>query len=254
MTTPPPPRQPTAYEVVTRDPFYRTGVQAAVGCRMNGTNAVSIKTAAAFNAAMKVCLDRAWPRQVRAGKDVFRKPNLITMNGLAQSPCGGSASRSFYCPTNETIYIDGLSDVQLYAKYRRQGFAEGMTYLKVSMADTMAHEYGHHVQRMVGINEAFNNLYYDAPNSAARLEVNRRMEIQATCFSSIFQGANRNSLPMTGTYKKELDYISHNSGDEYDTERTHGSKYVQPYWMSRAFSSRNVTMCNTFTATSDKVR
>ncbi|MEV6282869.1 neutral zinc metallopeptidase [Kribbella sp. NPDC051770] len=250
-TTPPPPRQPTPYEIVTRDGFYRGGVQTSVGCRMPGTSAPNIRAAAAFNAAIKACLDRAWPRQVRTGRDVFRPPNLVTMNGSVSSPCGGSSGRSFYCDSNRTIYIDGLSDVRAYAKYKAN---YSRVFLKVSMADTMAHEYGHHLQNLTGISSAFDDLWYDAPNRTARLEVNRRMEIQATCFAAIFDGANRNTLPITGEYKRQWVWLSNNSGDEYDTERTHGSKYIQPYWMNRGFNSRNVALCNTFTATSDKVR
>lgn len=250
-TTPPPPRRPTPYEVVTRDGFYRGGVQTSVGCRMPSGSAANIRTASAFNATIKACLDRAWPRQVRTGRDVFRPPNLVTMNGSVSSPCGGSSGRSFYCDSNSTIYIDGLSDVRAYAKYRAN---YSRIYLKVTMADTMAHEYGHHLQNLTGISSAFDDLWYDAPNRTARLEVNRRMEIQATCLAAIFDGANRNTLPMTGQYKQQWVWLSNNSGDEYDTERTHGSKYIQPYWMNRGFNTRNVALCNTFTATSDKVR
>lgn len=250
-TTPPPPRRPTPYEIVTRDGFYRGGVQTSVGCRMPSSSAPNIRAAAAFNAAIKACLDRAWPRQVRTGRDVFRPPNLVTMNGSVTSPCGGSSGRSFYCDSNSTIYIDGLSDVRAYAKYRA---SFNRVYLKVTMADTMAHEYGHHLQNLTGISDAFSDLWYDAPNRTARLEVNRRMEIQATCLASIFDGANRNTLPMTGEYKRQWNWLSTHSGDEYDTERTHGSKYIQPYWMNRGFNTRNVALCNTFTATPDKVR
>ncbi len=250
-TTPPPPRRPTDYEVVSRDAFYRTGVQTSVGCRMPSASAPNIRTASNFNRALKACLDRAWPRQVKTGRDVFRPPNLVTMNGSGTSPCGGGPARSFYCGSNQTIYIDGLSDVRSYAKYRQN---YNRVYLKVTMADTMAHEYGHHLQELTGILDANHDMRYEAPTRAAELEMTRRLELQATCLAAVFEGANRATLPMTGQYKQQWIWLSNNSGDEYDTERSHGSKYVQPYWMNRAFNSRNVASCNTFTATSDKVR
>jgi predicted metalloprotease len=248
-TTPPPPRRPTNYEVVTRDAFYRTGAQPASGCRLPGSNASSIASETAFNRALKACLDRAWQRQVRVGRDVFRPPNVVTMNGGGQTPCGGSAGRSHYCDSNMTIYIDGRSDVQDFHNPR-----VNRMWVRVHMADTMAHEYGHHLQNLTGISDAFDELWYESPNKSAQLEINRRMEIQATCFSSVFQGANKGTLPVSRAYKDAWNFISHNSGDEWDTERTHGSKYIQPYWMNRGFNSRNVALCNTFTATSDKVR
>jgi uncharacterized protein len=248
-TTPPPPRKPTNYEVVSRDAFYRTGVQPGSGCRLPGSNASSISSHTAFDRALKACLDRAWTRQVRVGRDVFRAPNVVTMNGGGQTPCGGSANRSHYCGSNMTIYIDGRTDMQNYDNPR-----VSKTWIKVHMADTMAHEYGHHLQHLTGISDAYRWLWYDAPTKSAQLEVNRRMEIQATCLSSVFQGANKGSLPVSRAYKTEWNFISHNSGDEWDTERTHGSKVVLPYWMNRGFNSRNVALCNTFVATSDKVR
>ncbi|QNE20613.1 hypothetical protein F1D05_25260 [Kribbella qitaiheensis] len=248
-TTPPPPRQPTSYEVVSRDLFYRTGTQPGTGCRLPAANASSIAGETAFNRAMKACLDRAWARQVRLGRDVFRPANVITMNGGGQTPCGGSSGRSHYCDSNGTIYIDGRSDVQNYNNSR-----VSKMWVRVHMADTMAHEYGHHLQNLTGISDAFAELWYAAPTKAAQLEINRRMEIQATCLSSVFQGANKATLPVSRAYKNEYNFISHNSGDEWDTQRTHGSKVVQPYWMNRGFNSRNVAQCNTFIATSDKVR
>lgn len=248
-TTPPQPRRPTNYEVVSRDLFYRTGTQPGSGCRLPGATASTIAGDAAFNRGMKACLDRAWARQVRVGRDVFRAPNVVTMNGGGQTPCGGSAGRSHYCASNSTIYIDGRTDVQEYNNSRIS-----KPWVRVHMADTMAHEYGHHLQHLTGISDAFNELWYDAPNKSAQLEINRRMEIQATCFSSVFQGANKATLPVTKSYKTQWNFISHNSGDEWDTQRTHGSKVVQPYWMNRGFNSRNVAQCNTFIATSDKVR
>jgi predicted metalloprotease len=248
-TTPPPPRRPTNYEIVTRDLFYRTGTQPGSGCRLPGTNASSIASETSFNRSLKACLDRAWARQVRVGRDVFRPANVVTMNGGGQTPCGGSSDRSHYCDSNMTIYIDGRSDVQYY----RNGRTLKM-WIRVSMADTMAHEYGHHLQNLTGISDAYGWLRYEAPNRSAQLEINRRMEIQATCFAAVFQGANKATLPVTRAYKESFNFISHNSGDEWDTERTHGSKYVQPYWMNRGFNSRNVAQCNTFTATPDKVR
>jgi predicted metalloprotease len=248
-TTPPPPREPTNYEVVTRDLFYRTGTLRGTGCRLPGANASTIASATVFNRSLKACLDRAWVRQVRLGRDVFRPANVVTMNGGGQTPCGGSANRSHYCGSNMTIYIDGRSDVQHYNDRR-----VSKMWVRVAMADTMAHEYGHHLQYLTGISYAYRWLRYEAPSKSAQLEINRRMELQATCFSAIFQGANKATLPVTRAYKNEFNFISHNSGDEWDTERTHGSKYVQPYWMNRGFNSRNVAQCNTFTATSDKVR
>jgi hypothetical protein len=253
-TNPPPPRRATPYEVVSRDSFYFTGLQRTVNCRESGARASSIKGAANYYARTKSCLDRAWPRQLQLAKDQFRAPRLIAVSGPIQTPCSGGAPSSFYCSANETIYMDAIGDVTDYRKYSAySNRTQALTFLRMDMADTVAHEYGHHVQYLSGILRAANTLQYEKSGDAA-LEVSRRLELQASCLGNVFLGINKFTYPIKGSAKNELDWLHSHQGDEYGTQRDHGSRKVVPYWTGRGWNSHNNALCNTFTAPSNLVR
>ena len=114
---------------------------------------------------------------------------MVSWVGAANSPCGNSdRSLSFYCPSNHMIYMDVADDVAYWK--RNPHFTRALA------THTVAHEYGHGLQQMTGILPAFYRFRYAAPTEAARLLVNRRMELQASCLGNVFLGANRNSYPI----------------------------------------------------------
>jgi predicted metalloprotease len=252
-TTPPPPRRATPYELVSRNKFYRTGTQNSVGCRESSARATSLTNAVRYYAVVKTCADRGWPRQVLGGGWQFRVPKTIVMNGRVQSPCGGYTPSSYYCSANETIYMAGADDVAEYSRFRNS--ASGIAFNRAGMAFTMGHEYGHHVQQLTGILDAYSQLRYDATSDSAKLEVNRRMELQASCLAGVFLAANKGSYPIRGQLKTELDFVTNNSGDEYDPygPRIHGNKKNHGFWFHRGYNLRNLAACNTFTAPSSQV-
>ncbi|MFC0623546.1 neutral zinc metallopeptidase [Kribbella deserti] len=255
--TTPPPDVPTDWEVVRKDGFYFTGLHNSVGCRESRARPSNISAATVYLRTMKTCLDRAWPAQVRKGRDTFRAPSLVVMNGtVGTTPCGGgSAFRSFYCGSNQTIYMDALTRIRNYNQAGRYSNASQIRlFNRMALSQTMAHEYGHHLQELTGISSAFDRIWYDESNYSRRLEVNRRMELQASCLGAVFMGANRTTFPVTGRARSEWNWLVIHSGDEYDTERTHGSRIVHNYWSQRGFASRNTNLCNTFTAGSSLVR
>ncbi|WP_166678560.1 neutral zinc metallopeptidase [Kribbella voronezhensis] len=253
--TPPPPRTPTPYEVVSRTKFYRTGVQASVRCRESGARPTSLSNAIRYYANVKSCADRGWPRQVNAAGLPFKAPNTIVMNGKVGSPCGYSAPSSYYCAINHTMYLAGDYDM---AQYRRaNGNPAGVAFVRANMLFVVAHEYGHHIQQITGILPAFNRLWYDAPNKTAQLEVQRRMELQASCFGGLFVAANRNSYPISGQLKTQFSWMVYHMGDNYDPipgHRIHGNRISHGNWTMRGYNTRNLAACNTFTATSAAVQ
>ncbi|MFI5736689.1 neutral zinc metallopeptidase [Kribbella sp. NPDC051587] len=246
-TTPPP---PSDLDVTARNKFYKTGVQKSVNCRAPSIAPTSEANARKYYAAVIACLNKAWPAQIRKAGVQWEGVKMTTYWYTGYSPCGSNTLRSFYCSSNNTIYMDAKSDVDAWKKYTN--FAQGRNWVRAGMMDTPAHEYGHHLQDITGILDANYRLKYQKSGDKA-LEQNRRMEIQATCFGHVFLGANRKTMISSGV-RKELDYINHNSGDEYDTKRDHGSKAIQPYWADRGYNTRNPAYCNTFTAGPQYVR
>jgi hypothetical protein len=254
-TQPPPtrttPAAPSDNAIVTKNRIYKTGVMKTVNCREPSARPTTVANARKYYVGILNCLLRAWPRQVQAAGGRFVAPNLVAFAGHATSPCSGNLPSSFYCPSNRTIYMDAGTDVAFWRQYSNVKYQTD--WKRMHMADTTAHEFGHHVQAMVGILQAQQNLAYSASPTKA-LEISRRKELQASCFGNVFLGANRSSLGITGDLKFQLTYLHSHQGDEYGTQPDHGSRLVLPIWTNAAYASRSPASCNTFTASAYLVR
>ncbi|WP_427885715.1 neutral zinc metallopeptidase [Kribbella sp. GL6] len=244
---------PSDNVMVTKNRVYKSGVMKSVSCREPGYRPTSLTNARKYYAAVLVCLNRAWPRQVQYAGGRFRPPSLMIFAGSATSPCGGGsgAGISFYCPTNQTIYMEAGTDVTFWGKNGNISYQSD--WVRMKMADTVAHEFGHHVQNMVGILTASWNLRYASSNTKA-LEISRRTELQASCFGNVFLGANRSTFGITGDKKYQLQWLHSHQGDEYGVQPDHGSRAVYPLWTNAGWTSRSPASCNTFVAPASYVR
>ncbi|MDS0134994.1 neutral zinc metallopeptidase [Amycolatopsis sp. CM201R] len=197
------------------------------------------------------CLDAMWSRMLGAVDLPFRSPNLSVPRSLSESstPCGSGGTTTgvtpFYCSANNTIYMP-MDRIELDVWGNHPG-----PYLSI-----LAHEYGHHVQNMSGITEAFANQRYDAgADSAAGLELSRRMELEAQCFSGMFLGSASVS---GGSVDKNIYNEAWNAqdrGDDYarNGKRDHGSaKHNISWWQHGATKNRN-QQCNTWLSPSGDV-
>lgn len=121
--------------------------------------------------------------------------------------------------------------------------------------DTLAHEYGHHVQLLTNILISSTSREGWAKTTAAKLEESRRAELQATCLGAAFLGANKKSLGLGGEKLDTWEFQTKHSGDEYDPKkvRDHGSRKNTWLWAGAAFKTTSPASCNTFTAPPAKV-
>lgn len=249
-SNPPARRGPTDYEVVSRNRIYRVGTMASVGCRESNARQSTTAGARANYVNLKACLGRAWPAMIRSSGAQFRQPSVIMFSGTVQSPCGSMSDSGppFYCSTNETIYMNLREDIGNYNQYS-QSYAK--VWARMWMLHQFAHEYGHHIQHLTGILEANHDMRYDAPTRTAELEMARRLELQASCFSDVFIGANRRTYPVTGQSQQQWRYLI---GHVTDLKNDHGDANNHEYWALRGYQTRNPAACNTFTAPSGRVR
>lgn len=197
------------------------------------------------------CLDAMWSKMLGSVNLPFRTPNLSVPRSISESstPCGSGGSATgvtpFYCPTNNTIYMP-MDRIEIDTWGNHPG-----PYLSI-----LAHEYGHHVQNLAGISEAYGDQRYDAgADSAAGLELSRRMELEAQCFSGMFLGSASVS---GGSVDKNIYNEAWNAqdrGDDYarNGKRDHGSaRHNISWWQHGATSNRN-QQCNTWLATAGDV-
>ena len=235
--------------VVKQNDFYRTGRLAPSKCEEPSYRPSTKTGVSKYVQTMLPCLNRSWAPTVREAGHRFRAPKIVLFKGKTQdTPCSGPIGDAFYCGTNETIYLSWSNQVEQYAE-------SDHTWSRIDLAATVAHEYGHHVQQLVGILDASQSMEDAASSDAARLLQSRRVELQAECLSAVYLGADSDWFPVEGrVYDKWLWRAKHH-GDEYseDNVRDHGSRKSTAAWSVRGFSTPDPKSCNTFTAPVAKV-
>nr|WP_232376547.1 neutral zinc metallopeptidase [Amycolatopsis aidingensis] len=203
--------------------------------------------AKAFFTAAGRCLDAAWGPFLEAYDLPFTSPDLHFPTGASfQTECGniqvGIATAAYYCENNLYVPFDGLQTEQY-------GNSPGV-YLAL-----FAHEYGHHVQEVAGLMDAaWEQIYEAGQNSPAGLEMARRKELQAQCFSGMFLGAH---VDRGGTISREMynkAWVDQETrGDDTSGTRDHGSNAHYAAWWRAGAKDNRIVDCNTFAAPSSEV-
>ncbi len=231
-----------------KNEIYKAGKLAAAGCKEPSIKPTTQSAILEYYQAMLPCFDKAWAPLIKKAKYKFRSPKVVLKSKkVPASSCTGDSDVSYYCPADETIAIDWQSDLDYYKQNPEAA--------RIDMLDTMAHEYGHHVQ---GLTEMLTASWSEEgweKNAAKKLEWSRRTELQASCFAAAFLGANKASLRLTGSRLDIWEYGAKHSGDEYNPKkvRDHGSKTSHWFWSGPAFKSATPASCNTFTASPKRV-
>jgi predicted metalloprotease len=179
----------------------------------------------------------------------YRDAKLVLFRDAVQSACGSaqSASGPFYCPADEKVYVDlGFFD-ELGNRFGAPGdFAQ---------AYVLAHEIGHHVQHLLGVDQRVRSASRD--QSTAR-DLSVRMELQADCLAGAWgHHAGQANLLEPGDVQEGLgaaaavgdDRLQRMGGGTISPETfTHGSSEQRMSWFQRGLRSGTVRECDTFSA------
>jgi predicted metalloprotease len=189
--------------------------------------------------------DQELPRQHQTQ---YQHATLVLFRDATQSACGvGQAAMGpFYCPGDGKVYID----LGFYADLRSRFGAPG----DFAQAYVLAHEIGHHLQNLLGIERQVRRLQAERPGQANDLSV--RMELQADCFAGAwgYSAAQRNLLE-AGDVEEGLGAAAAVGDDriqEMQTGRvspesfTHGSAEQRASWFRRGLRSGRLGDCDTF--------
>jgi hypothetical protein len=239
--------------VVRNNKLYKTGAIAASKCKEVRGPLSTAKAVKAYDQSMVNCMWAAWAPTLKAvGANYHIKPTLVIYGTRAKTYCGTIASpTSYYCGhgVKAEIYIPANYVVNFY----KQNAAYGRAYA----TNTIAHEYGHHVQYMTGILTASWSRQYAFTTTAAKLEESRRRELQASCLGSAMIGANKRYYPMSGALYTQWKYVVSHSGDIKGYPRDHGSFANHNFWSTSGFNASSsatyAKYCNTFNAASSRV-
>jgi predicted metalloprotease len=194
----------------------------------------------------------AWSGIFRQSGAQYRAPTLVLYDGQVRSACGmGQAAMGpFYCPGDEKLYIDLSFFRDLQTRFRAPGdFAQ---------AYVIAHEVGHHVQKLTG---AFRRM--EEARARPQAEQNRisvRMELQADCYAGVWghHAGTLNQLD-TGDIAEALGAASAIGDDRLQKQAqgrvvpesfTHGSSEQRVRWFKRGLDSGRPQDCDAFSASS----
>jgi hypothetical protein len=193
-------------------------------------------------------LDDAQETWERLLAERYQRTTLVLFRDAIQSACGfaESATGPFYCPGDRKVYID----LGFYTELRQRLGAPG----DFAQAYVLAHEIGHHVQTLLGIEGRMRQMQQARPQRANELSV--RLELQADCFAGLWGNstAERNILER-GDVEEGLgaaaaigdDRIQRMSGARVAPDRfTHGSSAQRVEWFRRGLQSGQLDACDTF--------
>lgn len=178
----------------------------------------------------------------------YRHAKLVLFRNATASGCGSarSATGPFYCPVDEKVYIDlGFYD-ELKQRFGAPGdFAE---------AYVLAHELGHHVQKLIGVEQKVSSLMRSEPNERNALSV--KMELQADCLAGVWaHSTDQRKLLEKGDAESAINAAAAVGDDRLQTMATgrvspetftHGSSAQRTQWFSRGMDQGTIAACNTF--------
>jgi len=181
----------------------------------------------------------------------YQETTAVLFRDAIQSACGfaQAVTGPFYCPADRKVYLDlGFFD----ELHRRLG-APG----DFAQAYVLAHEVGHHVQTVVGVEGQVRQRQSASPGERNALSV--RMELQADCFAGVWghhanKGSGRVQLD-PGDVEEGLraaaaigdDRLQRMQGGRIAPERfTHGTSEQRAEWLRRGLESGDPNACNTF--------
>ncbi len=182
----------------------------------------------------------------------YSDPKLVLFTGGIRSGCGTGLAQMgpFYCPNDEKVYIDLGFYEDLKNRFRAPGdFAQ---------AYVIAHEIGHHVQKLLGIAdqvEAARQRMGEREGNAILV----RMELQADCFAGIWANHAEESKDVIepGDIEEALNAASAIGDDRIQKQTqgyvvpdafTHGSSTQRVRWFKRGYESGKLDACDTFNA------
>jgi hypothetical protein len=225
--------------------------QASPKAQQHGPEGAPADTMGQFVSKVLGSTEDVWGTLFQKSGKQYRQPKLVLYTGAVRSACGlgQSAMGPFYCPNDEQLYIDLAFYDDLRKRFRAPGdFAQ---------AYVIAHEVGHHVQKLTGSFSKMEN----AQGRMSKAQYNQlsvRMELQADCYAGVWgHNAHDKNMIDPSDVEEALTAASAIGDDRLQKQTqgmvvpesfTHGSSAQRMRWFKRGMDSGNPGDCDTFSA------
>lgn len=191
---------------------------------------------------------RTWERLLPSTGVPYRHAKLVLFRDYTSSACGAAqaATGRFYCPADERVYID----LGFFDELANRMGAPG----EFGQAYVIAHELGHHVQKLLGIESKVQRLRRLNPAESNPLSV--RLELQADCLAGVWgHSTEQRKIIDQSDISEGLAAVAAVGDDRIQKMArgyvspesfTHGTSEQRASWFRRGLDSGDVASCDTF--------
>ncbi|HEX7358138.1 MAG TPA: neutral zinc metallopeptidase [Ignavibacteriaceae bacterium] len=215
----------------------------------NYTESAQDKELAQFVGVVLAETENVWHSIFKEEGSTYREPKLVLFSGSVQSACGtaGASTGPFYCPGDEKLYIDLSFFEELQKRFKASG--------DFAMAYVIAHEVGHHIQKLTGVMDKMDELR----SRLSTEEYNKysvRLELQADFYAGIWAHyTEQQNLLESGDLEEALNAASAVGDDNIQKQAqgyvvpesfTHGTSAQRKKWFYKGFTSGDIRQGDTF--------
>jgi len=217
----------------------------------NYTESANDKELAQFVSVVLAETENVWHAIFKEEGSTYREPKLVLFSGQVESACGvaGASTGPFYCPGDEKLYIDLSFFEELQNRFKAPG--------DFAMAYVIAHEVGHHIQKLTGVMDKMNDLR----SRLSEEQYNKysvRLELQADFYAGIWAHyTEQQDLLESGDLEEALKAASAVGDDNIQKQAqgyvvpesfTHGTSEQRKKWFYKGFTSGDIRQGDTFGA------
>jgi uncharacterized protein len=207
-----------------------------------------------FSSVVLADTEDTWRALFEQMGQTYREPTLVLYSGAVESACGfaQSAVGPFYCPGDEKVYLD----LRFFDDLRSRFGAPG----DFAQAYVIAHEVGHHVQRLLGIMDRADAARAGADEAEANA-ISVRLELQADFLAGVWahHAQRARQVVEPGDIEEALNAASRIGDDRLQMESqgyvvpdafTHGTAAQRARWFLRGYQTGDISQGDTFNAPS----
>ncbi|MGC9236562.1 MAG: KPN_02809 family neutral zinc metallopeptidase [Thiomonas sp.] len=206
----------------------------------------------AFLSVVLADTEDTWGALFRQAGRQYVDPKLVLFSGAVQSACGyaQAATGPFYCPADQKLYLD----TQFFQDLQQRLGAQG----DFAQAYVIAHEVGHHVQNLLGVEGKVR----EAMQRSSRTRANAllvRLELQADCYAGVWahHAQHERQVLEAGDIEEAINAAQAVGDDRLQQQAqghvvpdsfTHGTSAQRARWFQTGFASGQPQVCDTFNA------
>lgn len=192
-----------------------------------------------------------WNKIFQENNLQFEAAKIVLFSGQVETACGGASSASgpFYCPGDKKIYMD----MSFFEELRTKFGAEGGDF---AVAYVIGHEYGHHIQNLLGTSTKMRQLQQGKSEAEAN-KLSVALELQADFYAGLWTNYNEktNTMLEPGDIEEALSAAQAVGDDAIQKKMqgqvvpdsfTHGTSEQRMYWFQKGLQSGDIKQGNTF--------